>query len=111
MLWTKHVTFTFGNQAILYSIPHLYVITITVEKGGRVLGQSSLEYGFEDWAGKKNKKSPEYLVVAESKKVFLKKRIGHVRRTQELIQKILQWPTWDNLNNKINNGSVRLLPK
>ena len=50
--------------------------------------------------------SVEHLVVPEIKYVCVcvkKKKKGNVRRTQESVQKILQWPKGNNLNNKINS--------
>ena len=53
--------------------------------------------------------SMEHLVVPEIKYVCVcvcvkkKKKGGNVRRTQGSVQKILQWPKGNNLNNKINS--------
>lgn len=102
--------FPFGNQDVLHSVPlvhdHRNCREGGKKPGSRLLGAPIRRPGRENY-----KKSPEYLVVPESEKVFLKKRMGHVKRAQELIQKISQWPTWDNQNNKISNAGVRLLPK
>ena len=59
----------------------------------------------------------EHLVVPEIKYVclcvcvFKKKKMGNVRRTPESVQKILQWPKWNNLNNKINSRVLGYYPK
>lgn len=37
--------------------------------------------------------------------------MGNVRRTPESVQKILQWPKWNNLNNKINSRVLGYYPK